>query len=372
MVLILVTLLGSVVADFQFNSRVDLQLALNARDELQAEYNAMTALRVRAMLLKHSRQIQRAVDGLLGGLLGGDTPMKLPIGQVLEMIPVECGLLSAIARKSEDPFADEGDVPEEEAFFQGECMATSTSEHSKISLNMLANPTNRAGGQVTTLLLGLLSDQKFEHHFQEDDRNGVHAESPEELVGAITDWIDGDEDQAVSAASDESRHYGNLRDHYRPKNAPFDSLGELQLVHGIDDDLYELLRDNVSIYNDGTQIELGTANDITIVIGLFAARHDGVAFQEGTLGIFMHMLQEARSLGAMGMAPLNVALLKSLVIEAGLEAYIDTNKLSQVFTDKASTTWYTIEAQGRRYNASRRIRAVFQANEGQFYYMRIE
>ena len=43
----LIALLGSIVADFQFNSRVDLQLAINARDELQAEYNAMTAMRLR-------------------------------------------------------------------------------------------------------------------------------------------------------------------------------------------------------------------------------------------------------------------------------------------------------------------------------------
>ena len=42
-------LLGSVVAEFQFSSRIDLQLALNARDELQAEMNALSALRMRAL-----------------------------------------------------------------------------------------------------------------------------------------------------------------------------------------------------------------------------------------------------------------------------------------------------------------------------------
>ena len=52
MVLLLLALLGSVVADFQYNSRIDLPLALTARDEVQAEYNALAALKVRAMLLK--------------------------------------------------------------------------------------------------------------------------------------------------------------------------------------------------------------------------------------------------------------------------------------------------------------------------------
>src|SRR5688572_865028 len=99
MVLILIAMLGAVVADFQFNSRVDLQLAINARDELQAEYNALTALRMRAMLLKHSRMLQRVIDSLLGALGGAEGGIKIPIGQILESVPVECSLLSAIAKK---------------------------------------------------------------------------------------------------------------------------------------------------------------------------------------------------------------------------------------------------------------------------------
>ena len=41
MVLVLVTLVAAVVTEFQYSSRVDLQLAYNARDELQAEYKCI-------------------------------------------------------------------------------------------------------------------------------------------------------------------------------------------------------------------------------------------------------------------------------------------------------------------------------------------
>ena len=54
MVLSLVALVATVISDFQYNSRVSYQLAINARDELQAEYNALSAMRMRALLLKQS------------------------------------------------------------------------------------------------------------------------------------------------------------------------------------------------------------------------------------------------------------------------------------------------------------------------------
>src|SRR5690606_34383749 len=96
MVLVLITLLASVVFDFQFNSRVDLQLAVNARDEIQAEYNARSALMMRAMLLKNNNEIKALTSAM------GIDSNALTITQLLEMVPVECGLMSALIRKARD------------------------------------------------------------------------------------------------------------------------------------------------------------------------------------------------------------------------------------------------------------------------------
>ena len=126
-VLASLALVGTVVTEFQFNSRVDLQLALNARDDVQAEYNALSALKVRALLLRHSQQLQAGLQGVLTalGVEGGAAP---PIGQMLEMIPVECGLLSSITRKTEALASDD---EEGTSLFVGDCIATSSSEHGK-------------------------------------------------------------------------------------------------------------------------------------------------------------------------------------------------------------------------------------------------
>ena len=119
MVLVLVTLVAAVVTEFQYSSRVDLQLAYNARDELQAEYNALSALRLRALILRHSRKLNQVANMLMGntgagGAAGGG---QLPMGQILEMLPVECGLMGAlfkpVERDLEESVAAEGFFPGE-------------------------------------------------------------------------------------------------------------------------------------------------------------------------------------------------------------------------------------------------------------------
>lgn len=386
MVLCLLALVASVVADFQYSSRVDLQLSYNARDELQAEYNALSALRLRALLLKQSRKVQNVAQMLMGAMGGGMQPP--PIGQILEMIPVECGLMSAITKKSGESLADEASFGSHKAkgaagkdsfeegdkndFFVGDCMATSESEHAKIAINLLRSTIQNRGPLVAQLLLGLLADPKLHKLFEEDDRNGQHAETPLALVQAITDWIDADHTEQGNLG-DEDRHYQYIKDPYSAKNAPFDSVAELQLVYGVSDDLYELMKDNVTIYNDDPGIDLTTAPLERILYwGMPAALRDGVP--PGALIPFLPMLgarlRVMRSLASM--IPLSVQVLNGMVQELGMNNVVDSRKLGLVFTDRSSTTWYTINAQGTVNNATRHIKTVFQASEGQFYYARVE
>ncbi len=360
LVLVMVALVTSVTEDFQFNSRVDMQLALNARDELQAEYNALSALRLRALLLKHGRTLTTAMQ-TLAPTLGVDPSMMPPMGQLLEMVPIECGLMSAITKTGDDADKEGGSD-----FFPGECEATAKSEHSKISLSVLRSISGGEAKRVSDLLMAFLSDPKLERHFQEDDANGSHAESPEELVGAIIDWIDPDKNQTGSSVGDEDRFYAYLKDPYRAKNAPFDSVAELQLVHGVDDELYDILKDQVTIYNNSAQVELSTADDYTIAIGLCGAVQPGSSCDFLLMPALWTALANLRSTGM----PLNLQTLSQLIQTANLP--IDTGRLSQVFTDRNSSTWYTIEASGQVGKAQRHVRTVFQTREGQFYYFRIE
>ena len=130
MALVLIALVSAIVAEFQYSSRVGLQLAVQARDSLQAEQNAMSAMRVQALFVRHARKLKTLGDSLFGG------QSKINLGAMLQLIPVECGLLNGILKAR--------DFEEGTDLLEGECLASVTSEQSKIALNILGKPgTNK-------------------------------------------------------------------------------------------------------------------------------------------------------------------------------------------------------------------------------------
>jgi general secretion pathway protein K len=370
-----ITLVGSVVAELQYNTRVDLQLALNARDEVQAEYSALSVMRVRTLLSKNARILDQGLRAI-AQTIGMDASMMPQVGQLLEMVPVSCDILSMITKpaSSMGGSGGQGAAAEDEGaagFFPGECTATSKSEHSKISLPALRSARPNDALQAQQLLLGFLSDAKLQRFFEHDDESGDHAESPQELVAAIVDWMDADKNQSGNSVGDEDRYYAYLKDSYRTKNAPFDSIAELQLVHGVSDDLYDILKDRVSIYTTSAQIELSTADDVTIAIGVCSIlTQTGYCATLLSTPAFWTALKQLRTLGGTGYSAINPQGLKLVLDTVGVP--YDSTKLAQVFADRTSSTWYTIEAEGMLGNARRHIRAVYQTQEGQYYYFRIE
>lgn len=372
MVLVFTALLAGVVSEFQLSSRVDLQLALNARDGLQAEYNALSALRLRAVILRKSQQLSGQLK---------NTPLKglVSSAQLAELIPVECGIMSSVLKEiGVEPGSEDSDGELDEGFFPGECQTVVQSEHSKIPIMLLKDATSKRNQTVARSLIGLLQGKRFERHFEEDDALGNRAESAEELVGAITDWIDLDDVAAMNGVGDEERPYSRLADYYRPKNAHFDSVAELQLVHGIDDDLYALLGEQVTIYANGNPtIELGTASLFAVLTGLLSARKVDVSQQMLLENFqFQSLMADLREMvgiaGSLSGLPLNRRSLTAQIQARGLGGLIDVAELGKVFNDGSSTTWFSIIAEGQVGRATHRIRTIFQAGEGRFYYYRVE
>ena len=379
-VLITIALLTAVIVEFQYSATVDLQLAFNARDELQAEYNALTALRLRSLLLRQGQALQAGMAGVLQALTGSTSSAQLPLGQILQQIPITCSLLNKVLKETSEGnelTVDKQSKADKKAkvdFLPGECQATSQSEHSKLSVNMLGNPSNNAASTIQAMLLAFLSDPRLQDQFNASDSSGRYAENPAQLVAAIADWVDRDRIE-TGTSGDEDRRYSYLRDPYRAKNAPFDSLAELQLVHGVNDKIFGILKDNVTIYTDSTAIEIATASPERIIFGLLASRKQMVPPEQlvNGVGILMRAIADMRAASPVpGMAQLTVSNLVAMVQSAGLDALIDVNAIRQTFTDRAGTTWYSIVAEGKVGNATRTMRAVLQSTEGQFYYFRME
>jgi hypothetical protein len=369
MVLSMIAVLTSVVVDFQFNSRVDLQRAFNARDGLQAEYNALSALRTRQTLLRLKMMIKAALQAQ-ASLLGLGAAGDLPLGSVLEMIPVECGLLSAIIHQTS---AEKTDTKEGSDFFPGECLASMTSEHSKLPLNALSGyPSDQQ--QARPLWLTLMSDKRLEKFFQEDDKNGKHALNPQELVDTLTDWTDTDKTVASNSVVDEDRFYADLQDSYKPKNAPFDSLAEVQLVHGVSDQLYSILKNHVSIYSNSPKVDLNNIDAPKVWFLLPFLLRPGIVMDQVATPVAAECLSGgiamAKSMGGIFGMVSQQAL--AMVLVQCFGAAVDVAKIGQISLGGSAASWFTIEAQGRVGHASSKMRAVYWADTQQLYYMRIE
>jgi general secretion pathway protein K len=103
--IISITLLTVVATEFAYNTRVDLQLAANQRDEVRAYYMARSGISLSRLLLRFQKQINQTPIPNLGGLLsaitgGGQTPGAQAPAQTLniqlwKLARVDCHMLKA-------------------------------------------------------------------------------------------------------------------------------------------------------------------------------------------------------------------------------------------------------------------------------------
>ncbi len=118
---------------------------------------------------------------------------------------------------------------------------------------------------------------------------GCDDQQSQELASSILDWRDADNELTMPLSA-ESFYYSGLANPYPIKNAAFEALDELLLVKGFNDNVFEKIKDYVTIYGEGkvninTATEpvffaLGLDEDMASKLVLFRAGKDG---QDGSL-----------------------------------------------------------------------------------------
>ena len=135
----------------------------------------------------------------------------------------------------------------EEFFDNGSFNLTIEDEGGKINVNLIVSNTNVRGAFVN-LLKGPL-------------RMPPH--QADELVNAITDWIDTNSDLTEPGGA-ESGYYAGLDKPYAAKNAPLDCIEELLMVKGVTRELFYGTAESsglvrcLTVFGDGT-ININTA-----------------------------------------------------------------------------------------------------------------
>lgn len=87
---------------------------------------------------------------------------------------------------------------------------------------------------------------------------GVDEMQAEEIAAAIVDWRDQDSFLSIPIGSAEDSYYTNLDLPYYCKDSPFQVLDELLLVKGMSKELFDKVKDYLTVFGDG-KININTA-----------------------------------------------------------------------------------------------------------------
>ncbi len=278
-----ITFITVIVTEVNYSARVRLLMAANERDESGAQYLAQSGISIYRLVLVADKQLSSSLGEMI----------PFPVQGLWQMVPaINTGLLRMFFATGGSPdedeleeFASDGvseEIHEEsrEASrfndknfldFDGDFAAEVIDEDSKINIRRLGKGCIGEGKlSCTTLaelqadpvalqIYGLMSGQEQDQWFY--DRNIDRWE----LIGNLYDWMDIDTNRVYRGGYEDSL-YNNLESPYLCKNAPLDTMDELRLVAGWQDDIIDKYGDRLTIYGGG-KINVNTADD-EVVIGL--------------------------------------------------------------------------------------------------------
>ncbi len=272
MVLMIVSLLTAVIVDFSYQTRLDARLAGNVRDELEASTLARSGYEMAVALLN-----QDAIEDA-----GAQNPTAQPTGgtesavsDLLNQARRQAGLAGGPGASTagldtlQDLWArtDLLRIPLE----TGQKLNVQVTDLTgRINLNAIitrdqsgAEALNRPVFDELVTLLQQAQESLGRKNRKKEEKGGTM--SAEDIAYAIADWVDADEVR-LSDGGFEDEYYNTLEDPYSSKNGPFDSVAELQLVAGVDDQLYQAIKDAVTVYpfEGGGTINPNTAPPIVL------------------------------------------------------------------------------------------------------------
>jgi hypothetical protein len=136
-----------------------------------------------------------------------------------------------------------------------------------------ANISCSSRKNTASILMQEFCAEGIAQHFEREQADG-HKYTREEVVGNLVDWIDADDNRisydpitntfVEGSGEGEDSYYRDVgeRDGYRSKDAPFDSIEELRLVRGINDAIFDHLRDKISVHASGKYDVNGIGADV--------------------------------------------------------------------------------------------------------------
>ncbi len=344
-----------------------------------------------------------ALAGGAGGAGAGGGSMSI---QLWKMAKVDCHMLEQMVPEYDEKdsvikksglskkfdFDDENpELAKEQATrrfgsFTGCFDTVITDEEERINLNKLDAPQGTSM-PLLLMLISTLGDKKYEFLFEKEDSNRVKL-TPVEVITNFRDWVDEDEsgatlnlsgtgDPFLKGFSDENGGYVKYDPAYRAKNARFDSLDELFMVHGVNDRFMAAFKDKLTVYpNVNSRLNINTDDPILLEVAIRSVadplRPDPRMADPIFMDTLIKKIRAARMFALFGM---NVGDFVNLVAAAGIpvNAAIQNNVQGNRYIGDKSTT-YRVRVTGTAGDVSRTITAVVRLDDtlGRLVYWREE
>lgn len=244
MVLGALTILTVMLTEFQNETSAELGAAISARDTVKAEYAARSAVNLSRLLIASEPTIRARI-----GFMVNNAQIKVweYAGPVLGAFNDEAGgeAFSALASVN---LAEGRNLGLDGAGFEVEVV----DEDSKLNVNRPATGSIYDAQKLGRALITVIGQPQYEPLYEGFDEAG-QLNDPMTVCAAILDWVDPNQQsdisacdplsETASAAAPEDNYYQQLARPYERKNAAFDSLEELRMVRGVDDDFWHTFVD---------------------------------------------------------------------------------------------------------------------------------
>jgi general secretion pathway protein K len=262
------------LSELQDDAGAELAAATSARDAVQAEYFARSAVNLSRLLVAAEPTMRSAIAPLF--MFMKRSPPQLPVWEYADRI------LGAFNDKDgSDDFASFASLDLSQGknlgLKGGHFEVQIIDEDSKLNVNMGASNAI-AHLRLAKLLMGRMAPLQYGPLFEQRDATGNFSDRFS-TCSAIIDWADQDEQlyscdltTAASANAAEDAYYQLLAKPYRRKNAPYDSLEELHMVRGVTDDFWSTFVDpdptnprkrEMTVWGQG-QVNVNSANAMTL------------------------------------------------------------------------------------------------------------
>lgn len=239
MVLGAITILTVFLTELQTDTSSAVAGALAERDRLKAEYYARSAFNLSRLLLASEKPIRLTVAPMLQLIMQTKKAPQIPVWEFSDLV---LGAFNGGDRATQFGSKVGVDISTAKNVGlpgNGYFDVTIIDEDSKINVNTASGAS--APVQLINQLNTMFLQPQYMPLFEGRDADDQFTDAPT-FCAAIIDWADPDEnltncmDVSKAAVGSEDNIYQSLGLGYIRKNAPYDSLEELRLVRGMDDD----------------------------------------------------------------------------------------------------------------------------------------